>query len=205
MKHRTLIAIVALFSVFALLQTCFAEVSAEEAAKLKTTLTPLGAEKAGNKDGTIPAWDGGLTTVPPGFKNGDRHPDPFANEKPLFSITAQNVDQYADKLNESTKFMLKKYQGYRLDVYPTHRTQAAPQFVYDNTFKNATRAKLINDGQTVEGAYCGVPFPIPKDGNEAIFNHLLSWKGEAVEEPARNYVVAPDRKAAFEVESLCFW
>ena len=33
--------------------------TAEEAAQLGKTLTPLGAEKAGNKDGTIPAWDGG--------------------------------------------------------------------------------------------------------------------------------------------------
>ena len=38
-----------------------ASVSADEAAKLRTTLTPLGAEKAANKDGSIPSWEGGLT------------------------------------------------------------------------------------------------------------------------------------------------
>ena len=28
---------------------------------LTTTLTPLGAERAGNADGSIPAWTGGMT------------------------------------------------------------------------------------------------------------------------------------------------
>jgi hypothetical protein len=40
-----------------------AKVSPEEAAKLGidgTELTPAGAVRAGNADGTIPAWSGGL-------------------------------------------------------------------------------------------------------------------------------------------------
>ena len=36
----------------------WAELSAADLAKLGTTLTPMGAEKAGNAAGTIPAWDG---------------------------------------------------------------------------------------------------------------------------------------------------
>lgn len=156
----------------------YAAVSAEEAAQLKTTLTPLGAEKAGNKDSSIPAWDGGYTKVPAGYKQGQPRPDFFAGEKPLYSVTGKNVDQYADKLSETTKALLKKYPDYRLDVYPTHRTAAAPQFVYDNTFKNATRAKTTQGGDAVEGAFGGTPFPIPKDGYEALWNHRMSWSGE---------------------------
>ena len=38
-----------------------AALSAADAARLGADLTPIGAEKAGNKAGTIPAWDGGLT------------------------------------------------------------------------------------------------------------------------------------------------
>jgi hypothetical protein len=53
-----------------------AGVSAAESAKLKGELTPFGAEKAGNKEGTIPAWTGGYTTVTPGDKAG-RRPEPF--------------------------------------------------------------------------------------------------------------------------------
>ena len=42
----------------------------EQAAQLGKNLTPLGAEKAGNTAGTIPAWDGGLTKPPEGFNEG---------------------------------------------------------------------------------------------------------------------------------------
>src|SRR4051794_31188980 len=85
-----------------------AAVSAEEAAKLKTTLTPLGGERAGNKDGSIPAWDGGLQTdaSPP---NSASIPNLFANDKPLFTITPQNAAQYADKLTEGSLGLLKRY------------------------------------------------------------------------------------------------
>ncbi|MCK5359354.1 MAG: DUF1329 domain-containing protein, partial [Gammaproteobacteria bacterium] len=75
-----------------------AAVSATEAARLGKELTPMGAIKAANKDGSIPAWDGGITTPPAGFKTGDHHPDPFASDQPLYTITAQNKDQYKDKL-----------------------------------------------------------------------------------------------------------
>src|SRR5512133_2048521 len=137
-----------------------AAVTAEEAAKLKTTLTPMGAERAGNKDGSIPAWDGGFTKAPAGYKSGDVRPDFFANEKPQYSISAKNMAQYGDKLTDGVKGLMQKYPNFRIDVYPTHRTAAAPQWYYDNTFKNATRAKL--DGYTLSGAFGGIPFPIPK-------------------------------------------
>ena len=41
-----------------------AGVSAGEAAQLKSSLTPLGAEKAGNAAGSIPAWTGGIRRRP---------------------------------------------------------------------------------------------------------------------------------------------
>ena len=150
-----------------------ADVSAEEAARLKTTLTPLGAERAGNKEGTIPAWEGGLTRAPANYKNGDPRPDFFPNDKPVLTINARNMDQHAAKLSDGVKALMKKYPDFRIEVYPTRRTAAAPQYVYDNTFRNATRAKLVDNGQGVEGAFGGIPFPIPKDGYEAILNHRL--------------------------------
>ena len=74
-----------------------AAVTAEEAKQLGTTLTPVGAEMAGNADGTIPAYTGGMTTPPAGFdKSKGIRPDPFANEKPQFSIDASNIDSYGD-------------------------------------------------------------------------------------------------------------
>ncbi|MFZ6845283.1 DUF1329 domain-containing protein [Undibacterium sp. RuTC16W] len=178
-----------------------AAVTADEAAKLHTTLTPLGAEKAGNKEGSIPAWDGVYTKVQPGFKPGDFRVDPFASEKPALAITGKNVDQYAAKLSAATVALLKKYPTYRLDVFPTHRTGGAPSWVYDNTFKNATRAKSIDGGFGVEGAYGGIPFPIPKTGYEAIMNHRLAWTGETIQLPIRTIIVTPDGKRAMATEA----
>ena len=60
-------------------------VSADEAKAARHHADRVGAEKAANKDGTIPAYTGGLTTAPAGFKTGDGiRPDPFAAEKPLY-------------------------------------------------------------------------------------------------------------------------
>ena len=71
--------------------TAYAGVSAEEAATLGgDKLTPAGAERAANADGSIPEWTGGMTKPPAGYKEGQRMIDPFADEKPLFTITAQN-------------------------------------------------------------------------------------------------------------------
>jgi hypothetical protein len=154
-----------------------AAVSPDQAARLKTDLTPMGAERAGNADGSIPAWDGGYTQAPADYKSGDKRADPFAGEKPLYRITAANMGQYGEQLAEGTKVLLNKYPDYRLDVYPTHRSAAAPQWVYDNTFANATRAQVDVPTEKVSGAYGGIPFPIPQNGAEVLWNYRLSWQG----------------------------
>jgi hypothetical protein len=95
------------------------------------------------------------------------------------------------------KFLLKKYpDSFRLDVYPTHRSAAAPQQVYDNTFLNATRASIVEGGAgpIPKGAVGGIPFPIPKTGQEAMWNSLLRWKGESVQFDSNGYQVTADGK-----------
>jgi hypothetical protein len=174
----------------------------EEAAQLGKTLTPLGAEKAGNKDGTIPPWDGGLTKPVAGYKPGGRRDqDPYAGEKPLYTITAKNMDQYADKLTDGTKAMLKKHASYRIDVYPTHRTAAAPQWLYENTAKNATTGKL-SEKQVPTGVYGGIPFPIPKNGAEAMWNHVLNWRGENWELNIRGYLITAEGKPVMTLDAV---
>ncbi|NMG76582.1 DUF1329 domain-containing protein [Aromatoleum diolicum] len=158
-----------------------AAVTADEAAKLGSTLTLVGAEKAGNAGGTIPAYGGGLTSAPQGYQKGSGiRPDPFANEKPTVSIDAKNMDQHAEKLTDGTKALMKKYPSYRIDVYPTHRTAAFPKYVTDNTLKCATTAKATNGGLSLEGCHAGIPFPIPKDGFEAMWNHLTRFGGRSL-------------------------
>ncbi|HYC05795.1 MAG TPA: DUF1329 domain-containing protein [Azospirillaceae bacterium] len=151
---------------------------AQSAADLGKSLTPLGAEKAGNKDGTIPEWTGGLTAPPAGYKPGMHYIDPFAADKPLFTIDASNMAQYADKLTEGHKALFKTYgQTYKMAVYPTRRSASYPKEVYDAIMANATNAKLVANGSGVEGAKVGSPFPIPKEGVQAVWNHLLRWRG----------------------------
>ncbi|PRA46516.1 MULTISPECIES: DUF1329 domain-containing protein [Pseudomonas] len=158
-----------------------AAVSPQEAANLGSSLTQVGAEKAGNADGSIPAYSGGLTTPPASYKAGDSmRPDPFANEKPLLVIDGKNVDQYKNLLSATTVELAKRFPSFRVDVYPTHRTVSLPQAVLDNGVKNASGAKSLEGGLAIDNVLPGVPFPIPQSGNEAMWNFLLRYQGVSI-------------------------
>lgn len=155
-----------------------AAVSPAEAAKLGTSLTPVGAEKAASADGSIPAYEGGLTTAPAGFKAGDSmRPNPYASEKPVKVIDSKNVDQFKGMLSATTVELAKRYPSFRIDVYPTHRSVALPQAVLDNSMKNAVNAKTLEGGLAVDNVLPGIPFPIPQSGAEAMWNFLLRFQG----------------------------
>lgn len=154
------------------------EVSSSEAAKLGKTLTALGAEVAGNAAGTIPPWEGGLTKPIPGFKSGGHYPDPYGQDKILFTITAANVDKYKNNLSPGQIALLKKYPTWKMNVYPTRRSGVYPKQTNEDTLANATRAKLVTGGNGVTGATGGIPFPIPQNGLEAIWNSLLRYHGD---------------------------
>ncbi|WP_027911054.1 DUF1329 domain-containing protein [Pseudomonas sp. URMO17WK12:I4] len=178
-----------------------AAVSADEAAKLGNTLTPVGAEKAGNADGSIPAWTGGLPVNAGAVDAGGFLADPFPNEKPLFTITAQNVEQYKDKLTPGQYAMFKRYpETYRMPVYTTHRTATVPDNIIAATKENATNTKLIQGGEGLENFQLANPFPIPKDGLEAIWNHITRYRGASV----RRHVVqvTPQANGSFSPVSL---
>src|SRR4029450_7757166 len=163
--------------------SAWAAVSAAEARQPGPALTAVGAEKAGNKDGTIPEYTGGIKP-PAAFQAGTyMRPDPYANEKPRLTISGKDAAAQADKLTEGTKELLKRYPTMRVDVYPTHRTVALPQRILDNTTKNATGAKTVDDGVALENVMPGYPFPIPKTGSEAIWNHLLRYNGLGYDGP----------------------
>ncbi len=155
-----------------------AKVSPEEAAKLGKELTPFGAIQAGNEAGTIPPWEGGIKEPPPGYKPGMHHPDPFADDKILFTINQQNVEMHKDKLSPGQIAMFKRYPDtWYMNVYPTRRSASYPQRIYDAAIANATTADLSMGGNGVVDARESIPFPIPKEGVEGIWNHVLRYRG----------------------------
>ena len=164
-------------------------------------LTPVGAERGGNKDGTIPAWEGKLDVPVGGWSWGKFRGDYWRHksEKPLFSIDASNVEKYKDKLSPGQVQLIRQTKGYRMDVYPSHRNAAFPEFVLANTRKNAGHARLSLDGAYLKEAYLpAVPFPAPKSGAEAIWNFMLRYQGVGFEYPGGAYTCLSPRPGSSE-------
>lgn len=161
-----------------------AKITNEEAAKLSKELTPMGAVRAGNADGSIPEWTGGIKKVPDGYKVGDHHPDPFPNDKVQYTVTAQNMGDYKAFLTPGQIKLFETYPDtFKMNVYETRRSASYPEYVYQASIDNATRAELVEGGNGLVNAAVGVPFPVPANGLEAIWNHILRYRGEKV---ARN-------------------
>ncbi len=165
--------------------------------KLGASLTPLGAQQSGNAAGTIPPWTGGLVTPPAAYAgSGHHHIDPFPADKPLFTITSANLAQYRQHLTPGQLALFNAYpESFRMPVYVTRRTGAAPQWLYDNTRHNAANAVLTEDGNGFSGALGGIPFPLPGNGLEALWNHIARYRGIYVERRAAE--VAVQRNGSF--------
>jgi len=164
-------------------------------------LTPMGSERSGNKDGSIPAWDGKPDTPTSGWSYGKYRGDFWKHkgEKPLFSIDASNVDKYKEKLSPGQVQLIKQTKGYRMDVYPSHRNADFPDFILANTKKNAGHAKISADGGFLKDAYLpAIPFPTPKNGGEAIWNYMVRYQGVGLDYPAGTYTVLSPRPGSSE-------
>ncbi|HMM14126.1 MAG TPA: DUF1329 domain-containing protein [Parvibaculum sp.] len=159
-----------------------------QANRLGNDLTPIGAEKAG--EGDIPAWTGGLTTVPSNvtYKVGDHLPDPFASDPIKYTVTSANAAQYDAILTEGQKALMKTYPDYKLNVYETRRSCAYPDNVYAATKNNAKVGELVGGGSGVEGAIMGFPFPIANNAFEMMWNHTLRYRSYKV---TRQFAAAP--------------
>ncbi|MGH8355755.1 MAG: DUF1329 domain-containing protein [Pseudomonas sp.] len=157
-----------------------AKVDTSQADRLGRDLTPLGGERAGNAAGTIPAWTGGLAQPPANYRPGLHHPDPYAGDAVQYVVDSRNLGRYQALLPAGLKALLERQPDYFLRVFPTRRSAAAPQRIYDATRFNAQHAALISGGNGIEGAAAGTPFPLPQSGLEAIWNHILRYRGEQI-------------------------
>ncbi|HCO59853.1 MAG TPA: DUF1329 domain-containing protein [Porticoccaceae bacterium] len=155
-----------------------AGVSAEDKARIGlegTELTPAGAIRAGNAEGTIPAWTNEPIKPPASFQAGTYHVDPFAEDEVLFTITAQNFMEHADKLSEGQKHMFETYPDYFMNIYPTRRSAVFQPYIYEAALENLDRSELINADVNMgvvgfKGARKAWAFPIPQNGSEAWMN-----------------------------------
>jgi hypothetical protein len=152
------------------------------AESLGTTLTPVGAERAGNADGTIPPWTGGGL------------PQDIAGERPILTIDAAHAPQYGAELPEGALALFRAFPDYRMRIYPTHRSAAFPASVTDAIRQNAGRAQPSPAGiaSGVANAAGGIPFPIPKNGADIVWNHLLAFWGTAREAHVGTYIASGD-------------
>jgi tetratricopeptide (TPR) repeat protein len=158
-------------------------------------ITPIGAEHGASSDGIIPAWTGGIGK-PAGFQKGQKLKDVYAGEKPLFTITRDNVGQYAGKLSDGHRQLLATRPGYAMPVYATHRSVAYPQAIYDASQANIGKAKLIGS-DSLSGAKLGVPFPKPSSGVEIMWNHRTRYRGDSIKVQTAQAVVQKDGDATW--------
>lgn len=185
-------------SIMALLaQHAIAAVTPEEAKQLGTSLTEFGAEKAGNADGSIPAYTGGVEKVPGFDPKSGHYVNPFVSDKVLYSVDSKNMAQYETMLTEGTKAFMKLHPDFRIDVYPSRRSMRYTDWVLKNTLKNATTAKLAGEveGDSLEGAdkgklpFPGIPFAIPKTGYEVMWNNNMRFSSAVVHEKVSAFMI----------------
>ncbi|MGH8441802.1 MAG: DUF1329 domain-containing protein, partial [Nevskiaceae bacterium] len=159
--------------------------------RIGARLTEAGAERDANAEGTIPAWTGGITQPPPGYRAGGRLVDPFPQDTPLFTITQANAAQHVARLSAGHKALLSKYAEFRMPVYATRRSAAYPQAIYEATAANLGKAKLVGS-DALTGARLGFPFPRPDSGVEAMWNHRTRYRGDSFVGVTSQAVVGQD-------------
>ncbi|MCS3902339.1 hypothetical protein J2T55_000335 [Methylohalomonas lacus] len=166
--------------------------------QLGDELTPLGGERAGSADGRIPEWRGGITEPPADYRPGEHYVDPYADETPRLTITADNMDAHADQLTAGHKALLRQYpDSYFMPVYPSHRSASVPARIAEATRAIAGQTQLTADGNGVEDAAVGIPFPIPDSGLEVIWNHMLRYRGDYIDR--RIIQAAPTRSGDYSL------
>lgn len=174
---RTISTLVLALAVSISVPQVVAKTTAEQAAKLGDELTPMGAERAANADGSIPAWTGGIMELPAGYQAGERLVDPFAADKPLYTINASNYEQYAEQLSPGQIALIKRYPDtFYMSVYPTRRSAALPDSEYALIKEGATETDMVEGGNGLVNFKANVPFPIPNNGLEVIWNHITRYR-----------------------------
>lgn len=164
-------------------------------------LTPAGAVRAGNAEGTIPAWKNVPVKAPSRFKPGTFHLDPFDSDKVKFTISNGNYQRHADKLTDGQIKMFETYPDYFMNIYQTRRSAVFKPYIYEAALQNAKKAESYKDKQGRLGfnnAVIAWAFPVPKNGDEALLNQVTrpqqpwvdSWDNTAAVTSSGDYVLS---------------
>lgn len=148
--------------------------------------TQIGATLSGNIDDSIPPYIGDAIPIPDDWRPGLHYADPFPNDEPDFSISAENLGQYESKLASGQKALFKRHKRYRLPVYQSRRTARYPVRILEGTAHNSKNTKLINHGNGLKNLKEGFPFPVLDNDNQtaalqAVWNHIARYRGGNIE------------------------
>ena len=188
MKYSFVLKIIFFNLIIFLSSFCVATANQDEALEPGNELTPLGAELKGedsikNKLPPIPKWEKINQLEAKKFLTSPnkRHPNPYKDDI-LLTIDKNNHHEFVNYLTEGMKYLFKMYpETYRLNIYQTRRNVTMRSEINEATKNNISTAKLVDDGQGVEGARLGIPFPLTRNPQEMIWNHRLRYRGISVE------------------------
>ncbi len=137
----------------------------------------------------------------------DSYPDPFPSDQILLTIDIDNYTEYKNEI--LTPGQIKMFETYpdtfKINVYPSRRSCAVPPEVLELTDKNA---KLIDEGEGVDGIVGSIPFPNPTEALHHVWNHILRYRGVEIYGASPFYIINPDGTRTFgagEAIAKNFW
>ena len=181
--------------------------SSSDGPELGKELTAMGAIRDGNESKTIPPWQGGLTSGPSGWKSGDHYVDPFPDDKPMYKIDSSNYQKYSEFLSAGQIAMFERYpESWYMNVYESKRTACYPEDIYAAAMENAASAELTPDGNGVKNCRRTSPFPIPENGLQVVWNHMLRYRGEVMARTVGQVAPAPNGSFVMvRIEEQVLW
>ena len=181
--------------------------SSSDGPELGKELTAMGAIRDGNESKTIPPWQGGLTSGPSGWKSGDHYVDPFPDDKPMYKIDSSNYQKYSEFLSAGQIAMFERYpESWYMNVYESKRTACYPEDIYAAAMENAASAELTADGNGVKNCRRTSPFPIPENGLQVVWNHMLRYRGEVMARTVGQVAPAPNGSFVMvRIEEQVLW
>jgi len=177
-RYKTLLFAYFICFSFSLPQDTFADISL------------IGADPEADLKANIPEWSGGLAKrelIPHGH-----HPNPFSDDRATI-IDSNNYLEHIEFLSPGLIALITQYpKTFYIPLYPSRRSGSFPDWYYQNMHNIETKPTLSNSGNGIINPIAGTNFPQPKNGLEAIWNHLTRWRGFFMQRKQTDAIVYPN-------------